>query len=514
MTVPDPTAATRRAAYLILTVIGVAICVAKIVGAENVVEPSRYKPPTPQSHGADRDDPPTRVWPPTRPEPTPMFSSNDKSRWATVRALVDEGTYVIGRRENFRDTEPPFKDTGIIFEDGYGSLDKVMNPETGVFFSRKPPLYPTLLALQYRLLKELLGWSIDRDRWWVVCTILLTVNALPFALYLLLLARLIEDYGTTDFGRLFVFATAAFATFYTTFSVTLNNHTPAMVCVLLAVYPLLRRFTPPLPPHSRRERGIDFAVSGFFAGLAVTFELPAAAFAAGLAVPLLIARTTQTLAFFLPAFLLPIAALLVCNYAALGTLIPAYAEFGGPWYNFPGSHWAKLELAQQGIPQRGIDFAMEPKHVYLFHMLFGHHGWFSLTPVWLLALGGLVGAAARGWPDVRRVFASATDGPVWTFRLLLAMTLVVSIVVFAFFTYKTNNYGGFTSGLRWVFWLTPLWLLATLPAADWVSRSRFGRGLAVLLLGFAVLSVFYPAWNPWRPPWILQLAELQGWVQY
>ena len=42
--------------------------------------------------------------------------------------LVDEGTYVVGKRKNFADTEGPFADTGIIFEPDYQSLDKVMNP--------------------------------------------------------------------------------------------------------------------------------------------------------------------------------------------------------------------------------------------------------------------------------------------------------------------------------------------------------------------------------------------------
>src|SRR5947209_2100132 len=43
-------------------------------------------------------DAPTRLWPATRPYPVPMFGSNDRSRWATIRALVEDGTFVIGRR--------------------------------------------------------------------------------------------------------------------------------------------------------------------------------------------------------------------------------------------------------------------------------------------------------------------------------------------------------------------------------------------------------------------------------
>jgi hypothetical protein len=84
----------RRSAFLLLTAVAVAIAAAKTVGAENVYEPSRYKPATQGGYGYEPD----REWPGKRPDPVPMFSSNDKSRWATVRALVHDKTYVIGKR--------------------------------------------------------------------------------------------------------------------------------------------------------------------------------------------------------------------------------------------------------------------------------------------------------------------------------------------------------------------------------------------------------------------------------
>ena len=96
------------------------------------------------------------------------------------------------------------------------------------------------------------------------------------------------------------------------------------------------------------------------------------------------------------------------------------------------------------------------------------------------------------------------------------MTLVVSVVVFAFYLTRTQsyNYGGNTSGPRWLFWLIPLWLLAMPPAADRLAGSRAGRLLCAVLLGFSVLSVFYPAANPWRHPWILNLMEYTGTIRY
>ncbi len=494
---PDPTADLRRGFYLLLTALGVAVCVAKIAGAENVFEPSRYDPPTEASYGADRGIAPQRRWPTARPEPTPMFGSNDRSRFATVKALVEDGTYVVGRRDNFTSASD-YRDSGVIFADGYQSLDKVMDPETGEFYSSKPPLFPTLVAGEYWLLHRVCGLSIDRHRWWVVGAILLTFNALPFAVSLRLLAVLIEHHGRTDFGRLFAFTVAATATFLTAFSATLNNHTPAACCVVFALYPLLR-------PGARDTRGA-LVTSGFSAGLLTTLELPALSLAVGLFVPLAVARRGRAL-WYVAGFALPVAALFACNYAAMGRWLPAYGEFGGPWYDFPGSHWAKLKLPG---PKSGIDFADDPKALYAFHLLLGHHGWFSLTPVWLLGLAGLVTQARRGLPEWRVRHA---DG-FWTANKLAGLTLTASAVVFSFYTLRTNNYGGFCCCARWLMWLTPLWVLGVLPAADAVGRSRVGRVVAGLLLAASAFSVAYPAWNPWRPPWILQLCEVTGWVRY
>src|SRR5688572_16669550 len=129
----------HRSAFLLLTAAAVAIAAAKTVGGENVIEPSRYAPADKGGYGYEPD----RKWPDKRPDPVPMFSSNDKSRWATVRALVHDGTYVIGKRIEPKD---PKSDTGIVAEPAYKSTDVVLNPETQEFYSSKPPLMATIAA--------------------------------------------------------------------------------------------------------------------------------------------------------------------------------------------------------------------------------------------------------------------------------------------------------------------------------------------------------------------------------
>jgi hypothetical protein len=64
-----------------------------------------------------------------------------------------------------------------------------------------------------------------------------------------------------------------------------------------------------------------------------------------------------------------------------------------------------------------------------------------------------------------------------------------------------------TSGFRWVFWLTPLWLISMLPALDVLSKRRWTQALALALLAFSALSASYPTWNPWSNPWIMDYMK-------
>ena len=523
----------RRTLYPLLIAVAVAVVCGHILSAARVSLPYVARPP-----GAADPNDHRGPWPATRPEPMPDYGDNDRSRWDTVRALVDNGEYRIGHRTAdpaFVSTvallaspsaEAPllaasalvpgrsgtYYDTGICAEDGWKSIDKVMLPDTHDFYSSKPPLLPTLVAGEYWLLKHLFGWSIFNDRetehdqrWLVMRTILLTINALPFLVYLLLLARLAERFGRTDWGRLYVVAAGGFGTFLTTFAVTFNNHSVAACSALFALYPALLVWA-----ERRQEVGL-YLLAGFFAGFTAANELPAAAFAAALFVPLLVRSPARAVLAYVPAAAVPVAAFLLTNYLALGTLRPAYESFGTSWYEFEGSHWK----VQPGEVPYGIDWAYlsEGRGVYAFHLLLGHHGLFSLTPVFLLAVAGVVYALAR-------LPAAAADGeaPAPDLRGVALLTLLVVVVVIGFYVVWVNdrnrNYGGWTSGPRWLMWLTPLFLVTMLPAADWLAGRRWGRALALVLLAVSVLSVSYPACSPWTHPWIYNWMESQGWLPY
>jgi hypothetical protein len=270
-------------------------------------------------------------------------------------------------------------------------------------------------------------------------TILFTVNWLPFVIFLVLLARLADDLGVTDWGRIFVVASGCFATLMIPFPTTLNNHTVAACSAMFALYAALRLRTtnkgiqrgskiedrgsspgrgqpidpsqpvildPPTyaslhsildPQFSNLNPRSSFLLAGFFAGFSACSELPATSFLVSLFFIMLWLDRKRALTLYLPAAAIPIAFFFLTNYWAIGQLKPAYGEFGGPWYEYEGSHW----LNKPGEVRHGIDFAYqyENKAAYAFHLLLGHHGLFSLTPIFLLGLVGGVAtlvAMARG----------------------------------------------------------------------------------------------------------------------
>jgi hypothetical protein len=65
-----------------------------------------------------------------------------------------------------------------------------------------------------------------------------------------------------------------------------------------------------------------------------------------------------------------------------------------------------------------------------------------------------------------------------------------------------------------VFWLTPLWLIALIPAADRLAGSRRLQALGLTLLAASVMSASYPTWNPWVQPWIYNWLQSSGWLSF
>lgn len=459
-----------------------------------------------------------------------QFGANDISRWCTVWSLVERGTYAIDECPWQSKTQdkvkkpdkltPPGSDAGLLKKVEYGLAPSSWKDGEPVerFYSSKPPLLPTLIAGLIYPVRKLTGVSLDHvttqarePRWvekpvegqpgvvehvleipkepvqwpaWVFYfkSIIVLFNVVPMVIFLVLYARLLDRYAANDWAWFFSLVSAAWGTLLFTFLQTLNNHTVAASCAFFALYGLIRIW----------DEGVrspwTFAATGFWGAFCACNELPAAAFGLLLFALLAMRFPRLTLLYFVPAAALPCVAFLAAQFVALGQFKPVYEEFGTKSYTYQGSYWnAPLEMDW-------FNNHPEPPGVYLFHMTFGHHGVFSLTPVFLFSLlGALMIVFGRGRP---------LKATAW-------LTLILTAGMIAFYEWnpKARNYGGSTQGLRWLFWVIPFWLIVLPSGVAGGQERRWVRGLTLVALFVSVLSVGYAARAPWSHPWILDALE-------
>jgi len=491
---------------------------------------------------------------------TPMLSANDRSRWCAVRALVDHGTFaidqVVYRSDGRRDPE-------------WQTIDRVrhVGPD-GVEhdYSSKPPLLGCLVAMQYGALKAVTGVSIARHPFYVMRLLLITTNVIPFVIYLVLLGVLIDRLGQTAWGKMLVMAAAAWGTFLSTFAVTLNNHLPAAVSVLLAVYAAMAVF------RDGRRQGRYFAVAGFFAAFAVTNELPALSFAALLGTAFLVRAPRQTMLVAVPAAAVVALSFFVTNYVTHQSWRPPYAHRSdGPaaaslpvasvkpllqapevsaelrkalrdagietseravladadepgrwslWDPEYARRWALVEVGKRlevrpwdnwykyegsywtPAQKQGVDRGEPNRGIYAFHTLIGHRGIFSLTPFWLLSVPGAAIWLLRGDHSLR------------SFAFMVILLTFVCMTFYLLRPLEDRNYGGVSCGFRWMFWFIPLWLLCAVPAADALATRRDTRAIGWVLLFVSVASAAYTNLNPWSHSWLFDYWSSLGWLAY
>ena len=163
------------------------------------------------------------------------------------------------------------------------------------------------------------------------------------------------------------------------------------------------------------------------------------------------------------------------------------------WYEYPGSYW-------QDGNRRGVDLGEPSRATYLFHMTLGHHGIFSLTPIFLLVPIGII-LLVRFSPDESKRFALAV--------------FLASIVCMTFYVMRPlidRNYGGVSACFRWLLWFAPLWLVMVSAALDAWSHLLWWRRFSTALLALSVFSMSCALATPWQSPWLYRYWQFLGWL--
>ncbi len=328
--------------------------------------------------------------------------------------------------------------------------------------------------------------------YYLMRTTVTVAQVLPFLFCVWLLAHEFRRMSDSLWVRNFCIACAALGTYLTPYLVPLTNHVPAACSVTVAIYAAIRIW------YDNAQSLIWYILAGTFGALAFICEIPALSVLAVVMGAMLIRSPKRMLIGAVLPVVIILGAYFHTTHMVTGKYkpIPSQFEDDPGIYRYPGSYWHPNKYNPGG--SRGIDALMTPeqaeedperakqdgiiieeKSVYIMHMLVGHHGFFLLTPVFLIALLGLFANLIRSDERARPLLALVTLG------------LTTAVVLFFGLVASSRNYGGVAQGMRWMFWTIPLWLLMLPAGASILSRVKVGRAVCYMLLAVSLFSVYW-----------------------
>lgn len=380
----------------------------------------------------------------------PHLPVNPASRYAAIEALVEHGTWAIDDTSLLRST-----------------VDKVYWGEH--FYSSKPPLLPLLLTPFYALWRLWTGTGFADDAYAAAAWMRLFSGILPWLLGCAAVSALLDRFARHTATRVVGFTAWSAGSLATAYAAHLDNHSWAVAAILLGALALA-------PVVDDDPDGARPILGGAAFGLAFAFDLgagPTVGLLGAVFVVLSIraGRIGDAVAFTLAA-LAPVLAQALIQWQIAGTPKPFYLL--GEAYDYPGSYWNRMVE---------FDALTEPKLVYAFHALFGHHGLFSVTP-WLLA--GVLGLCVVPEGAARRAVHAA------------AVAAVLFTVIY--YVARTTNYGGRCVGMRWYMVIHPTLWVGLVLGLDRRPSWRTPVGLAAIaaLVAMGVVSALHGMMNPWE----------------
>jgi hypothetical protein len=489
----------------------------------------------------------------------PSLSANDRSRWAAVAALLEDGAWEIDRVNDLLDSKGRSKI--------WASIDIVRHRGRDGkehFYSSKPPLLTLMIAAVTKPVTMITGKKVTEEPFLIMRSVLILINVIPFLLFWIWWSRWLEANVTGEWSRFFLLNAALWGTFLTTFTVTLNNHLHGALFFVASLIPLSS-----IVAAARKGESSPWwlwLTCGLAAGLTVACELPALSWAAVAGAILILVDWKKCLSGYGLGTVIIGAAFLATTIWAHGDWRPPYSHRGlGPqiatfpragdldpkaiaelanqhgysmtektvitgarltdvqqvidesvgqrvalkaiddstwgiyhwddWYDYPKSYWLPGN-------KKGVDLGEENRLLYVIHFLVGHHGIYSITPIWLLTFYGAWRWITRPQPaqvpaDPLRAFALSNSG----MAVAILMMTLACYVFYASRVVEDRNYGGVSSGFRWIFWLIPAWLWLCVPAIETASQSKTSRRFVAFLLILSVFGATVPWPNPWTHPW-------------
>ncbi|HTM45862.1 MAG TPA: hypothetical protein VL137_12965 [Polyangiaceae bacterium] len=382
-----------------------------------------------------------------------LTNANTGSRYATIESIVDYHSYYIDKSQ-YRNTIDKFQ---------FGDH----------LLSSKPPALPTYAAGVYWVYEKLTGKTIVSNEGEVVWLVSLFTGWLAHVVFLIYLYRFCQLLLKRQLAIILCVAAGAFAYLGAAYATALNNHSIGGAMGFVGFYYAFRI------RNQLQVRTRHWIFAGLCLGFLPAVDLPSLALSGCVSLYLLSYDWKKTLLLFAPCLLPGLVVQLGLSVLTTGSLMPAYGN--AELKTFSGNYFRQIKS--------GIDALHEPKYVYAFNALIGHHGLFSMTPLFGFSLWEMI----RHWKRRDRYLPE------------LAVVTATTLAVIVFYLWRTHNYGGWCVGMRWFVPFMPLLLLYF---GLWLDRAKLSRSTWAWVLAAFLVSAFnvqdgltspfqFSMWNNW-----------------
>lgn len=386
------------------------------------------------------------------------ITTNPLSRVTTVERLVEANTWAHSSPH----TKSPFPPTIDVVKVG----EKI--------YSSKPPTYPLLMAGEAKIMKAITAFNFYQKKVDYIRMLTLINQLIPYMLLLWIAFLWMLEFTSNKRTINFMLLVLSFGNLAYGYAPTINNHTVSAICSFIGLYYLYRFW------YKDENRKWLAAFVGFIVGFGVANEMPALIYATILVS--LVAYKNPILAFILVSgMLIPGLISLGIYHEITGSYLPFVLQ--GNLYQFEGSFWRSPE---------GIDAVHPPKARYLFNILFGFKGLFSITPFFLLSIISFIRSFQIKHP----------------LRWIWLIVMAGALAIITFVEIRTYNYGGVCLGARWFIVFMPMLTFMAFPLVDELLKRKKGTILCIFLLLLSLPAVLEASWidafidGYWQRNWI------------
>lgn len=371
-------------------------------------------------------------------------SWNDASRMATIESLVDFHSFIIDNSSFFNLT-----------------FDKYLYQNH--FYSDKPPILALYSSAFYFFLKNIFHFSFASHPKLTYYLLTVLVVGVISSLGIVCFYEILKTFKIESTWINLILLIAGTGTLVLPYSIVFNNHVVSGSLLLFSFYYLLKR----------QKDAKNAAISGFFISLAGSIDITMF-----LLIPLyfilLIEKSFRAkMAFILSC--LPITLVyLWLNIYTSGTIIPP--AMNASLWNYPGSAFGENNLS--GLVGHDVSSLTS----YAFNMLIGSRGFISYNPILLFSIYGWI-----------KMFLN----PNFKYKKEYLFIATACIAFLLFYIFRTNNYSGYSYGVRWFASIVLLALIPIAHVAEEVRSSNLGKVIFVAIASISIFISLIGSVAPW-----------------